>query len=133
MMSSRQPITLARLAMPCLINSCALPNQTSVPWERPEIWSNSAKVLGFVSSNIPRTNVVPISGTPKVPVLEKICSGVTPRTSVPAKIFMTSGSSIGMVEASIPDKSCNLRIMVGSSWPRISSLRILSWMAWKSK
>ena len=59
---------------------------------------------------------------PYVPVLEPICSGVTPSASVPEKSEMTSGSVSGIVRASMPVKSMSIRIIVGSSCPRTSSL-----------
>src|SRR5699024_11584765 len=58
--------------------------------------TSSANVDGFVSTSIWRTNRVPNSGTPSVPVLQLICSVVTPILSVLENIFITSGSSIGM-------------------------------------
>ena len=133
MISSRQPITLDKSQIPERINSCALPNQTSVPWDSPDICTSSEKVVGFVSSNICRTNPVPNSGTPNVPVLQSISSSVTPNDSGLLKICIVSLSSTGMVLGSIPDKSCNIRIIVGSSCPNISSFKTLSWMEWKSK
>lgn len=69
---------------------------------------------------------VPNSGIPSVPVFVPICFSVTPSDSVELKIFMTIGSSVGIVFGSIPDNSCNIRITVGSSCPRISSFKILS-------
>ena len=133
MMSSRQPITVDKSAIPCLIKSWALPSQTSVPWDNPDNCSNSAKVVGWVSSTIPRTKFVPNSGIPNMPVGVPICSGVTPSTSVPEKRAITPSSSIGISLGSIPDKSCNFRIMVGSSCPSTSSLRTFSSISWKLK
>ena len=133
MMSSRQPITVFSVAIPSLIKSWAFPNQTSVPCDRPDNCSNSANVVGCVSSTIPRTKFVPNSGIPSMPVGVPICSGVTPSTSVPEKSAITSGSSAGISFGSIPDKSCNLRIIVGSSCPRISSFKTFSSISWKLK
>ena len=133
MISSRQPITVFRVAIPSLIKSCALPNQTSVPWDKPDNCKSSAKVVGCVSSTIPRTKLVPNSGIPNIPVGVPICSGVTPKISVPEKSFITSGSSARISFGSIPDKSCNLRIIVGSSCPRISSFNTFSSISWKLK
>src|SRR5690606_21331605 len=113
--SSRQPITSDKVHVLSCISSCALPNQTSVPCDNPEISTSSEKVVGFVSSSTCLTNLVPNSGIPKVPVLHIICSSVTPSDSVPLNIFITSESSVGIVLGSIPLKSCNIRIMVGSS------------------
>ena len=75
---SRQPMTSAIVQVPERISSSALPVQTSVPWDRPEIWISSEKFFGWASKSIWRTKLVPISGMPKVPVLEPICSSVTP-------------------------------------------------------
>ena len=36
MMLSRVPMTVAMVQVPSLMRSCALPIQTSVPWDRPE-------------------------------------------------------------------------------------------------
>src|SRR5699024_7578560 len=111
--SSRQQITLDKSHVPDLIRSCALPNHTSVPWDSPEILTNSEKEVGFVSSNICLTNPVPNSGTPKVPVLHNISSSVTPKGSGELNIPIVALSSTGIVFGSIPDKSCNIRIIVG--------------------
>ena len=46
---------------------------------------------------------------------------------------MVSLSSSGMVLASIPVMSSIMRIMVGSSWPSMSSFRRFSSMEWYSK
>ena len=108
-------------AMPALMISCALPIHTSVPWDRPEMRISSSIVVGCVSSSIWRTNFVPNSGTPYVPVLEPICSGVTPSACVPENSEITSGSVSGRVRASTPVKSISMRIIVGSSCPRTSS------------
>ena len=131
--SSRQPITLDKSQMPERINSCALPSHTSVPCDKPEICTSSENVVGLVSSNIWRTKPVPNSGTPNVPVLHKISSSVTPKEAGLLNICIVSLSSTGIVLGSIPDKSCNIRIIVGSSCPSISSFNTLSWIEWKSK
>ena len=55
-------MTSLKVALPCLIISSALPCQTLVPCEIPEIITKSEKVLGLVSSKIPLTNPVPNSG-----------------------------------------------------------------------
>ena len=81
MMLSRQPMTSAIVQVPERISSSAFPVQTSVPWDRPEIWISSEKFFGWASKSIWRTKFVPISGMPNVPVLEPICSSVTPRAS----------------------------------------------------
>ena len=82
MIESRQPITSEMVQVPSLISSWALPSQTSVPWERPEICKRSENLVGRHCISIPRTKGVPISGRERVPVSEKISSGVTPRASV---------------------------------------------------
>ena len=68
MMESRVPMTSEMVQVPLWISSCALPSQTSVPCDRPEICSRSVKVLGFASSSMPRTKPVPHSGMLNVPV-----------------------------------------------------------------
>ena len=126
MISSRQQIAVEISAFPSSINVCALPSHTSVPWDRPEIRTRSEKHFGFVSFNICITNSVPNSGTPREPIsIPPISSGVIPRISVLWNSDITSGSSSGIVVASIPVKSSNRRIIVGSSWPRISSFNKL--------
>ena len=78
MMLSRVPMTSEMVQVPARISSCALPSHTSVPWDRPEICSRSAKVFGLQSSSICRTKFVPISGSDSVPVSQSMSSGVTP-------------------------------------------------------
>ena len=58
---------------------------------------------------------------PNVPTSECICSGVTPNIFVELNIDIVSLSSKGTLVGSIPVKSNNIRIIVGSSWPSISS------------
>ena len=89
MMLSRVPMTFEIVHVPSLIRSCALPFQTSVPWDRPEIWIRSPKLLGWASMSIPRTKFVPSSGIPNVPVRLSICSGFTPSASVETSSEMT--------------------------------------------
>src|SRR5699024_11258285 len=105
---------------------CAFPNHTSVPCDKPEIITSSANVFGLVSSNICRTKLVPNSGTPNVPVAQSMSSAVTPKGAGLEKIPITSSSSNGIVLGSIPLKSCNIRMTVGSSCPSISSFNKLS-------
>ena len=93
-MLSRVPITSEMEHVPLRMRSCALPSQTSVPCERPEIWRKSEKVFGWESMSIWRTKGVPSSGREKVPVCESISSGVTPSGSVEWNSAMTSGSLI---------------------------------------
>ena len=85
------------MAIPCLTYSWALLSQTSVPCESPDILTNSAKVFGFVSTNICLTKEVPNSGIPEVPVGVPICSDVTPKASVPLNKLITFLSSNGIV------------------------------------
>ena len=65
MMLSRQPMTSAMVQVPLRISSSALPVQTSVPWDRPEIWISSEKFLGRASTSMPRTKLVPAEGLPE--------------------------------------------------------------------
>ena len=60
----------------------------------------------------------------------RICSGVTPSASVELNMLITFGSFIGIVVGSTPVKSCSIRIIVGSSWPRMSSLSRFASKAW---
>ncbi len=80
-MLSRVPMTLEMVQVPVVIRSLALPTQTSVPWERPEIWSRSEKFLGFASISIPRTKLVPISGRARVPVSILMSERSTPSSA----------------------------------------------------
>ena len=50
-------------------------------------------------------------------------SGVSPSGSVEEKSFKVSGSSKGMVLASLPVKSSSIFMTVGSSCPSISSFK----------
>ena len=102
MMLSRQPMTSAMVQVPLRISSSALLVQTSVPWDRPEIWISSEKFLGRASTSIPRTKFVPISGMPKVPVWLSICSGVTPSASGLVSRLYTLGSFMGMESIGMP-------------------------------
>ena len=113
------------LQVPFLISSCALSSHTFVPWEKPEIRTRSEKVCGLESSSMPRTNFVPHSGTARLATWSPCnCSGVNPIPSVEENRLSVLGSSKGIVFASMPVKSSNIRIIVGSSWPRISSFVI---------
>ena len=93
MISSRVQIASLSVAVLLFTRSCALFNHTSVPCESPEIRISSSKVLGFVSTSISRTNLVPNSGTPNVPTFEPISSGFTPSASVELNILIVSLSS----------------------------------------
>ena len=70
MISSRQQMQSFSCAVPAAIRSAALPSHTSVPCDRPEMRTSSSIVLGCVSSSMPRTNLVPNSGMPYVPVVQ---------------------------------------------------------------
>ena len=119
--SSLQHIASSSFIVPSSIKLCALFNHTSVPCDRPEILINSSKVFGLVSTNIPLTNFVPNSGTPKLPTSLCICSGVTPNAVVELNIDIVSLSSRGTFVGSCPVISNNILIIVGSSCPSISS------------
>ena len=121
MMSSLVHIASLNVAVPSLINVCALFSHTSVPCDTPDILISSSNVVGFVSTSMSRTNFVPNSGTPNEPTCEFICSGVTPSAFVELNKDIVSLSSSGIVLGSTPVKSCNILITVGSSWPSISS------------
>ena len=99
MMSSRVETASFRGTVPDVIRSWALFSQTSVPWEKPEMRTNSEKVLGLVSTSIWRTKDVPNSGMPRLPTFEPSSSGVTPRALVELNRLKVAGSSKGMVVA----------------------------------
>ena len=84
-----------RVITPSAISSLAFPTHTFVPWERPDILKRSENVSGFVSISIFLTNFVPNSGTPKVPVGQFICSGLSPSASGDWKRDMVFLSSSG--------------------------------------
>ena len=131
MISSRVQIAVEIVASPCSIKVCALPSQTSVPWDRPEIRIRSENSCGLASITICMANSVPNSGIPRHPSgIPPISSGVTPSADVFLNKDMTASSSSGIVTGSIPVKSCNIRIMVGSSCPRISSFNRLWSIEW---
>ena len=131
--SSRHPITSLKTHVPLSIKSLAFPNQTSVPWDNPEIVTNSPKVVGFVNSKIPRTNGVPNSGIPAAPVTSLYFVVSIFNESVDEKIIIVSISFIGIFLTSTPVILSNIFMAVGSTWPRISNFKILSWIWWKSK
>ena len=133
MISSRHPITFLSVHLPSLIRSAALFNQTSVPCDKPEIRTNSSKVVGLVNSRIPRTKGVPNSGIPAAPVFSVFLLVSICRLSTEEKIFIVSGSFIGIVFGSIPEIRSNSFIAVGSTCPKISNFNRLSWMSWNSK
>ena len=126
-MSSLVQIASFRVTVPLFISVCALFSHTSVPCDKPDILISSSNVVGIVSNNIPLTNFVPNSGTPNEPTFELICSGSNPKALVELNKLIVFLSSNGIVVGSIPVKSCNILIIVGSSCPSISSLsRFLS-------
>ena len=132
-MLSRVPITEEMVHIPSFIRSCALPFQTSVPCERPEICKRSAKVLGCASKSIWQTNDVPISGMESVPVFQLISSGVTPSGSGEVQSFIISGSQISMSVTFMPVISSRCLSSVGTSWPSSSSFNMVSCIERKSK
>ena len=131
MMSSRVQIAVEMVALPSSIRVCAFPSHTSVPWDRPEMRTRSEKLCGLVSTSIWITKSVPNSGIPSEPSGHPpSCSGVTPSASVLTKSDMTSLLSSGMSCALMSVKSSSIRIIVGSSCPRISSFKRLWSMEW---
>ena len=128
--SSRHPITSENGTILFFIKSCALPSQTSVPCDKPDILINSANVFGLVSSTICIVNFVPNSGIPRVPVLHIIWSDVTPSGAGDKNIPIVSLSSSGTSVTSVPVISCIIRSCVGSEWPNISSFNTSSSILW---
>ena len=82
---------------------------------------------------MPRVKRVLNSGIATAPVGPSSSSFSKPSTFELVKMLMVSGSSSGISRAFTPVRSSSIRIMVGSSWPSISSLRRLSSMQWYSK
>ena len=76
-----------------------------MPWDRPEIWVRSEKLCGWASISIWRTNGVPSSGMPKVPVWLSMSSGLTPSASVDTSKLMTFLSFIGTLSIEMPVNS----------------------------
>ena len=130
MMSSRAEMAFLMVHWPLLMRSWALPSQTSVPWEKPDMRTRSEKTSGCVSSIIWRVNGVRNSGMPKVPLVAPSSSGVTPRAVVELKMDMVAASSNGMVFGSRCVRSSSILMTVGSSWPRMSSLTSRLLMEW---
>ena len=130
MMSSRAEIAFFSVLVPALMRSCALPSQTFVPWEKPEMRTRSAKQSGPESSIIFCVNEVRNSGIPYVPILAPSSSGLIPSASVDVKIDMVAGSSNGMVSGSRCVSSSSILMTVGSSCPRMSSLTRRSLIEW---
>ena len=130
-MSSRVEITSFRPTTLALTKSWALFSQTSVPWESPAILTNSAKVVGFVSTSICLVNFVPNSGMAIDPtVVPSISSGSIPRAFVEVNRDIVAGSSRGISVILIPVISSSILIIVGPSCPRISSFKILPLIEW---
>ena len=99
-----------------------------------EMRMSSAMVEGFVSSSIWRTNRVPNSGMPSVPVLTpRIWLGARSSGSGEEKRPRTFLSLSGRSTAWMPVSRSSMLIMVGSSWPRTSSLTRMSCRDPKSK
>ncbi len=132
MISSLVQIAVWIVAVPSEIRVCALPSHTSVPWESPAIRTRSEKYFGLVSINICMAKSVPNSGIPSAPSLHPpISSGVIFKAEVFWKRLITSLLSSGIsCTGSIPVKSWSIRIMVGSSCPKISSFKRLWSMEW---
>ena len=126
MISSRVQIAVEMVAFPSSINVCAFPNHTSVPCDRPAIRIRWEKDCGSASINICIAKSVPNSGIPSAPSVQFVnISGVILSALVFLNKDMTDLSSSGIFCASIPVKSSSIRIMVGSSCPRISSFNKL--------
>ena len=104
-----------------------------ISWDKPEICNKSEKHFGCASINICTTNEVPISGKESVPVLQKICSGVTPRAFGEVNRLITCSSLVVTSLILIPVKSSRCLYMVGTMCPNSSNFRIVSCKEWKSK
>ncbi len=118
--------------IPLPIKSCAYPTKR-LYHETNQITVSSAKVVGCVVIIYRLKRLVPNSRDSNIPVG---CPNLfrCPKISVPEKSFITSGSSAqSNALGSIPNKSCNLQIIVGSSCPRISSFNTFSSISWKLK
>ena len=132
MISSRVQIAVEIVAFPSWISVCAFPSHTSVPWESPAIRIRSEKYFGlrinqhlhgkirtklrdsqaskFTSSDILRLD------------LQCFCAGKQGH-DIPSDPAESS-------RALIPVRSSSIRIMVGSSCPRISSFSRFASMEW---
>ena len=133
MISSRQPMASLTEAVLDKIRSRALPSQTSVPCEKPERRMSVSNFVGCVSWSMPRVKPVPNSGIAQEPTGPKMGSFSKPRTLLDVKIDIVSLSSSGIFCASTPVKSSSMRIIVGSSWPSMSSFKRFSSIEWYSK
>ena len=126
MISSRVHIAVEMVAFFSCRSVWAFPSHTSVPCDKPAIRTKSEKCCGCVSINMPIAKSVPNSGRPSAPSLQPpISSGFIPSADVSLNNDITSGLSSGISLASIPVKSSSIRIMVGSSWPSMSSFNKL--------
>ena len=129
--SSRVHIAVEIVAFPSLIRVCALPSHTSVPCASPAIRTRSEKYCGLVSISICIAKSVPNSGIPSAPnFVPPISSGLIPSAEVFWNSDITSLESSGISRGSIPVKSCNIRIIVGSRCPKISSFNKLWSILW---
>jgi tetrapyrrole methylase family protein/MazG family protein len=79
------------------IPKATLFSQTSVPWLNPEIRISSSNVVGLVDDSISRTNLVPNSGTAKVPEEPHIGSSVKPSSLEVVNKLIVALSSSGIV------------------------------------
>ena len=123
--------------MPLLISSCALPSHTSVPWDRPGNLQQVGKAFrACTRSSICRTKGVPISGMDEGAGLG---NRSPPRSRQAAsgevkELVYLSGRD--MVTSRDRDPGVFLKVLVDGRddrVPRLSSLRMVSWMEWKSK
>ena len=130
-MSSRVQMAVEMVAFPSWISTWALPSHTSVPWESPAIRIRSEKYFGLVSISICMAKSVPNSGIPRHPSLHPpMDSGSILSAFVLANRDMTSFWSSGTSLALMPVRSSNIRIIVGSSCPSISSFSRFPSMEW---
>ena len=109
-------MTCPNLAFPDLMRSWALFSHTSVPCDSPLILMSSPKVVGLVSSSIPRTNLVPNSGMPTVPTVnpEDVSN---PSDSGPENSAIVAGSSMGMFFDGSPVRSSSILMAWGHRGP----------------
>ena len=78
------------MAVPETMRSRALPNHTSVPWEKPDRRTSVLNRLGWVSQSIWRVNFVLNSGTATAPVGPRTGSFSKPRGAELVKMVMVS-------------------------------------------
>jgi hypothetical protein len=115
MISSRVGMTSLSVATLSRIRLEALFIHTSVPCESPDMRTSSENVRGCVSTSICRTNAVPNSGSPRVPVLQRISCSVTPSASGDVNSESVCGSLRLTSRGSMPVVSCSIRMIVGTS------------------